>query len=175
MRKKDKQLIIIISIIFLVIISLAITSQIISQSTINSSIDFELPVIDKNGLQQRTAKLSDYKGHVILLEFAVEWCPHCANMVPVLKQVYDEFSKKGVVLITVMSNYNTNLNKTIEFLKKHDPPWLHLFDPNNSVSNKYNVQSTPTFVIIDKSFKIVEKFSGEYTYIQLKNKLESYL
>jgi thiol-disulfide isomerase/thioredoxin len=96
-------------------------------------------------------------------------------MVPVLKQVYDEFSKKGVVLITVMINYNTNLNKTIEFLKKHDPPWLHLFDPNRSVSNKYNVQSTPTFVIIDKSFKIVEKFSGEYTYIQLKNKLESYL
>jgi thiol-disulfide isomerase/thioredoxin len=171
MRKKDKQLIIIISIIFLVIISLAITSQILTQS----SIDFELPVIDKNGLQQRTAKLSDYKGHVILLEFAVEWCPHCANMVPVLKQVYDEFSKKGVVLITVMINYNTNLNKTIEFLKKHDAPWLHLFDPNRSVSNKYNVQRMPTFVIIDKSFKIVEKFSGEYTYIQLKNKLERYL
>jgi len=171
MRKKDKQLIIIISIIFLVIISLAIASQILTQS----SIDFELPVIDKNGLQQRTVKLSDYKGHVILLEFAVEWCPHCANMVPVLKQVYDEFSKKGVVLITVMINYNTNLEKTIEFLKKHDPPWLHLFDANLKVTNKYNVQATPTFVIIDKSFKIVEKFSGEYTYIQLKNKLESYL
>ena len=171
MRKKDKQLIIIISIIFLVIISLAIASQILTQS----SIDFELPVIDKNGLQQRTVKLSDYKGHVILLEFAVEWCPHCANMVPVLKQVYDEFSKKGVVLITVMINYNTNLEKTIEFLKKHDPPWLHLFDANLKVTNKYNVQAIPTFVIIDKSFKIVEKFSGEYTYIQLKNKLERYL
>jgi cytochrome c biogenesis protein CcmG/thiol:disulfide interchange protein DsbE len=171
MRKKDKQLIIIISIIFLVIISLAITSQILTQS----SIDFELPVIDKNGLQQRTVKLSDYKGHVILLEFAVEWCPHCANMVPVLKQIYDEFSKKGVVLITVMINYNTNLEKTIEFLKKHDPPWLHLFDVNLKVTNKYNIQATPTFVIIDKSFKIVEKFSGEYTYIQLKNKLERYL
>jgi thiol-disulfide isomerase/thioredoxin len=166
MRKKDKQLIIIIS-----IISLAITSQILTQS----SIDFELPVIDKNGLQQRIVKLSDYKGHVILLEFAVEWCSHCANMVPVLKQIYDEFSKKGVVLITVMINYNTNLSKTIEFLKKHDPPWLHLFDANLKVTNKYNVQATPTFVIIDKSFKIVEKFSGEYTYIQLKNKLESYL
>jgi thiol-disulfide isomerase/thioredoxin len=171
MRKKDKQLIIIISIIFLIIISLAIASQILTQS----SIDFELPVIDKNGLQQRIVKLSDYKGHVILLEFAVEWCPHCANMVPVLKQVYDEFSKKGVVLITVMINYNTNLEKTIEFLKKHDPPWLHLFDANLKVTNKYNVQATPTFVIIDKSFKIVEKFSGEYTYIQLKNKLERYL
>jgi cytochrome c biogenesis protein CcmG/thiol:disulfide interchange protein DsbE len=171
MRKKDKQLIIIISIIFLIIISLAIASQILTQS----SIDFELPVIDKNGLQQRTVKLSDYKGHVILLEFAVEWCPHCANMVPVLKQIYDEFSKKGVVLITVMINYNTNLEKTIEFLKKHDPPWLHLFDVNLKVTNKYNIQATPTFVIIDKSFKIVEKFSGEYTYIQLKNKLERYL
>jgi thiol-disulfide isomerase/thioredoxin len=96
-------------------------------------------------------------------------------MVPVLKQVYDEFSKKGVVLITVMINYNTNLEKTIEFLKKHDPTWLHLFDANLKVTNKYNIQATPTFVIIDKSFKIAEKFSGEYTYIQLKNKLERYL
>jgi Peroxiredoxin len=154
MKKKNKILIVIFSLVFLSIISLAIINQnLISQSSSQQElIDFELPVIDKNGLQKRTFKLSEYKGYVILLEFAVEWCPHCENMVPVLKQIYNNFNQKGVMLVTVMLNSQTTLERTVEFIKKHDIPWLNLFDANLNVAMKYEIKYTPTFVIVDRNF-----------------------
>ncbi len=136
--------------------------------------DFELPVITSDGLTGSYIKLSDFKGKVILLEFAVEWCPHCQSMTDVIAQINENFKNKGVVVITVMLNVNTDLNRTVNFLKIYKSNWLHVYD-TSSVYELYKVRGTPTYFIIDKNFKIVERIEGEVSYSELANRLQKYL
>ncbi len=159
--------------VFVAFIASILLLSLSQSSTPSQAQDFELPVIDSSGLTGSYIKLSDFKGKVILLEFAVEWCPHCQNMADVIAQINENFKNKGVVVITVMLNVNTDLNRTVNFLKTYKSNWLHLYD-TRSAYKLYDVRGTPTYFIIDKNFKIVERIEGEVSYSELASKLQKY-
>ncbi|MDT7891925.1 MAG: TlpA disulfide reductase family protein [Thermoproteota archaeon] len=176
MKKKQRNLIIALVIIAFIAGIIVLNLQGFSGTSSSSkAIDFELPIIDANGLTGSSAKLSDYKGKVILLEFAVEWCPHCRNMVSVIKQINQDFQSKGVVVITVMLSANTDVARTALFIRTYNTNWLHVYDINGEVMNKYGVTATPTYFIIDKNFNIVDRFQGENSYDYIASKLLKYL
>lgn len=176
MKKKQRNLIIALVIIAFIAGIIVLNLQGFSGSSSSSkAIDFELPIIDANGLTGSSAKLSDYKGKVILLEFAVEWCPHCRNMVSIIKQINQDFQSKGVVVITVMLSANTDVARTALFIRTYNTNWLHVYDINGEVMNKYGVTATPTYFIIDKNFNIVDRFQGENSYDYIASKLLKYL
>jgi thiol-disulfide isomerase/thioredoxin len=175
-KKKQRNLIIALVIIAFIAGIIVLNLQGFSGSSSSSkAIDFELPIIDANGLTGSSAKLSDYKGKVILLEFAVEWCPHCRNMVSIIKQINQDFQSKGVVVITVMLSANTDVARTALFIRTYNTNWLHVYDINGEVMNKYGVTATPTYFIIDKNFNIVDRFQGENSYDYIASKLLKYL
>lgn len=45
--------------------------------------------------------LEDLKGQVVLVRWWTETCPFCASSAPALRQLYDEYSDKGLVIIGV--------------------------------------------------------------------------
>lgn len=174
MKKSTRNLT--IAIIAIAFIAGIIALSIGRQSSFTPAMDFTLPVIDQNGLTGSYAKLSDFKGKVILLEFAVEWCPHCRNMAPIIKQIYENFNNKGLVVITVMlSTRGADVVKTANFIKQYQSNWLHLYDIEGKVQQLYNIQGTPTYFIIDKKFNIVDRLEGEQSYNELANKINQYL
>src|SRR5438874_6519301 len=61
--------------------------------------DFLLQTLDG-----REIRLSDYRGHVVFLNFWATWCGPCKIEMPAMEKLYREFRPKGFAVLAVSSD-----------------------------------------------------------------------
>jgi len=87
-----------------------------------------------------TAKLSDFKGKLVLMDFWASWCFSCVLAIPKLSEIQNEFSDK-VQIIYVNSTESTGdkQEKVQQTVKKYSPggqlPFLISY--NDSIAYRY--------------------------------------
>ena len=106
--------------------------------------DFTLKDTDGN-----EAKLSDFKGKVVLLDFWATWCDPCIQAMPHLQLLHENFKEKDVVILGINS-WERQKDKVMPFLKDHNITYRILLDSDNEVLGKYDVSRIPSFFILDK-------------------------
>lgn len=117
--------------------------------------DISLPSLD--GKQIR---LSSLRGKYVILDFWGSWCHWCIKGIPKMKEYYAKYRQKLEILGI---DCNDTDKKWREAVEKHDIPWLHVRQAENSSAavNAYGVQSFPTKVIINPDGTINKVFRGE--------------
>ena len=135
--------------------------------------DFNLPIITSNGISSDNIDSSYLKGKPVIMEFMVSWCPYCKSMVPILNDFHSTYDDDIHIISVALSWNEADENTTSKFIKELEPSWIHVFDVNNSFSEKYSITATPTFLIFDKDGSLVKRIEGEISYqtleIELKN------
>ena len=116
--------------------------------------------------------LRDFKGKYVLLDFWASCCVPCRAGNPHLKELYSKYHDKGIEFIGV-SDDDSKPEAWHKAVEKDDLPWRHVlrgFDiekmmnnqPNpNDISSKYGISSLPTKILIDRSGKIIGRYSEE--------------
>ena len=144
------------------------TTAITTATSSSGAPDFTLPVVGPNGLTGKTVSLSSFRGKVVLLEFMVPWCPHCQNMAPVLRALYQQYGPQNIVFLSVSGAWaqtpggpQASPSDAAQFMRVYGLTWTFVYDSSNSVFNEYGVNSTPTFFIIDKNGAVATTFQGE--------------
>jgi len=123
--------------------------------------DFTLRVVTGDGLSDETVKLSSFQGKVVVLEFMVSWCPACQQMAPTVEYLKQSYRNQDVVFISVAGTQRgATAESTAEFIRQYRVTWTHVLDEDNSVFAKYRVESTPTYLILDRSGNILSRFQG---------------
>ncbi|MBD3274426.1 MAG: redoxin domain-containing protein [Candidatus Marinimicrobia bacterium] len=122
------------------------------------AIDFKMETVDGDTLQ-----LSDTFGKIVILQF-MQWdCDACQAEVPVLNQIYQEYSRDEVILWSVSFPHSLDSsslnNLKNNFIDVYNPKYPILIDNRKYTSvngnpiyvfQAYEVTRTPTTVIIDK-------------------------
>lgn len=105
---------------------------------------------DSNG---KSAKLSDYKGKVVLLNFWATWCGPCKIEIPWFAEFEQQFKDKGFAVLGIaMDDEGWEVVKP--YIEKHKVNYRVIMG-NDSVANIYGgVESLPTSFIIDRDGKI---------------------
>jgi peroxiredoxin len=93
--------------------------------------------------------LSDLAGQVVMVNFWATWCGPCRQEMPQLEALYERYSDLGFTLLGV--NVEEDSSGADAFLAETPVSFPILFDPENKVSELYNVVAMPSTVIIDKS------------------------
>ena len=117
--------------------------------------DFQLP-----NLEGQTISLSDLKGKPVLLNFWATWCGPCVSEMPYLQEIYDEWSGKGLVLLTI--NGGESSSKVSKFMQNQNLSLPVLLDTKQDVFRRYNIMGIPTTFFIDKDGIIQEKVIGAF-------------
>ncbi len=117
--------------------------------------DFRLPDLDG-----KEVNLDDFKGKPVLLNFWASWCRPCAEEMPYLQQVYEEWSDRGLVVLTI--NLGDDPAKVKQFRQNHQLSLPVLLDTRQDLADKYNVLSIPTTFFIDKDGIIRAKIIGSF-------------
>lgn len=115
-------------------------------------------------LEGRKIKLSDYKGHMIILNYFATWCAPCVEESPELEAFEKEYGDKYKLLIIDRGETRDRVKK---FVKKNKTTSTYLFDYNANVSKVYNVTAQPETFVIDKKGIIREHYNGPLTEMQL--------
>ena len=94
-----------------------------------------------------------WKGKVILVDFWATWCASCMTDLPKVKQAYADFHAKGLEIVGVSSDRDTDDVKGF-LAKNKDAPWPQLFEPGqggwNPLAQKLGIESLPVLMLIDR-------------------------
>ena len=93
--------------------------------------------------------LEDLRGQVVMVNFWATWCGPCREEMPHLEALYQRYSDLGFTLLGV--NVEEDSSGADAFLAETPVTFPILFDPDNEVSELYNVVAMPSTVLIDRN------------------------
>lgn len=117
------------------------------------------PVFAAKALDGRPVDLASLKGHVVVLNFFDQECPHCMQDLPLLVPVLKEFRARGVVAIGVSSRDVGG--KMRQFLRDHGIDYPVVIDPERAIFARYDSTRTPDTLFIDTDGFIRFRDRGE--------------
>ena len=111
-------------------------------------IDIELP--DINGTLRR---LSDLKGHVVLMDFTMYGAKESQARTRVMRELYNKYRESGLEI------YQISLDDDIHFWKFscENLPWVCVHETDGRATSSYAVNSLPTFFLINRDNDIVSR------------------
>lgn len=110
----------------------------------------DIALQDANG---QTRRLSDLKGKVVLLDFHVFASEGSTKRIMALRDLYNKYHAQGLEI------YQVSLDPDEHFWKTQTKalPWISVRDEAGSSAANYNVQSVPTFFLINKANVLVKR------------------
>jgi len=120
------------------------------------AIDFKLP-----STQGKEYSLSDFeKFKYLVLFFTCNHCPYVIGSDEITRATAEKFKMKGVGFAGINSNSeNTypedSFPSMVERMKKHNFPWVYLYDKPQEVAKEYGALRTPHFYVFNEERKLV--------------------
>ncbi|HRF50891.1 MAG TPA: redoxin domain-containing protein [Anaerolineales bacterium] len=107
----------------------------------------QAPDFEVKTLSGETVKLSDYRGHPVLLTFGASWCPDCRREVPLLQSLHESESSLAILMIDTKEDRATVQAYADEFGMTF-PIGL---DEDGVIATEYRVWAIPTELLIDEA------------------------
>ncbi|WP_188455333.1 redoxin domain-containing protein [Virgibacillus oceani] len=131
----------------------------------NIAPDFQLQTL--NG---KVAKLSDYRGQRVMVNFWATWCPPCRAEIPDLEKFYQ--NKDVVILAVNLTQTENSMQEVKSFVDEFDMRFPILLDENIEVANLYAIRPIPTSYMIDSNGIIQFKALGALHYEMMVEEFE---
>lgn len=111
-------------------------------------------------IEGQSVALSDFRGKPVLVNFWATWCLACREEMPYLQQVYNEWTAKGLVLLTV--DIGETPSVITKYFEENNLSMPVLLDIDQEVARRYNITGIPTSLLIDGEGIIRKRQIGAY-------------
>jgi len=105
---------------------------------------------------QKSLKLSDLRGKVVMLQFTASWCSVCIKEMPhIEKDIWEAFKDKGLYVYGV--DRKESADRVVKFAKKTNISYPLIMDEEGKIFEMYAHENAGVTrnVLIDKQGKIV--------------------
>ena len=118
----------------------------------NPAPDFALPTVVGD-----TLRLSDLRGHVVILDFWASWCAPCMGEMPVMKEIYAAYHERGLEIVGV--SLDDKRERWVGAIEREGLVWRQVSSLRGRggcpVAKLYQVIGIPKLYIIDEEGRIV--------------------
>lgn len=103
-------------------------------------------------------KLSDYRGHVVLLNFWATWSAPCRAEMPSMQRLRQ--GRRGDDFEILALSLDSALPPVTRFARQDYLGFPVLLDPGSLVASRYGVTSLPVSLLIDRQGRIATRIDG---------------
>ena len=96
----------------------------------------------------QVVKLSELRGRPVWVNFWATWCPPCAEEMPEMQKLYNQYRHSGLALVGVDVQESEAAVRSFTTRGKFD--WTFLLDTDGGVVDRYAVGGLPTHFFIDE-------------------------
>lgn len=120
------------------------------------------PNFELKTLEGETAKLSDYRGKKVILNFWATWCPPCRAEMPHMQKYYEKQAKEDNVEILAvnLTTVDHGMEKITSFVSEYELSFPILLDSGGEMGAVYQAVTIPTSYILDAKGRVQSKFVG---------------
>ena len=109
----------------------------------------------------QTAKLADYKGKVVVIDFYATWCEPCRAEIPRLGQMQKDYGASGLQVIGLNVGGDDDRPKVPSFAKEFGIEYPLGF-PDDNLVDQYltDNQNIPQAFVFDRNGNLIKRFIG---------------
>ena len=129
-------------------------AQVVRTSTNNY--DFTLRDLDGH-----VTKLSQYRGHPVVIDFWATWCAPCRHQIPELKKLYTKYKSRGLVVLGVACDtvQGDGVRSVRPFVREFDISYPILL-AESPVLDDFGIEALPTTVFLGSNGTILGRMMG---------------
>lgn len=131
----------------------------------NKAPDFQLDTLSGDSV-----KLSDFRGHRVMINFWATWCPPCRAEMPDMEKFHQD--KEIVILAVNLTDTESSIKDVNKFADEYQLTFPILMDSNLDVSTLYHIHPIPTTYMIDSNGLISFKAFGAMNYDMMVQEFE---
>ena len=118
----------------------------------------ELTELDLNIYGKDKIQLSELRGNIVVLDFWFAACKPCMQAIPETKEL---IKRSGDELTFIGVNPIDQEDTFLKVVKKKELEWPQIFtNKDDFILDKFNINSYPTYIIIDKEGKFYGRFDS---------------
>ena len=134
-------------------------AQVADSTTLNKTGD-QAPGFEFSLSKDKKAKLSDYHGKIVMINFFATWCPPCRMELPrVQKEIWEKYKDNPKFALFAFDR-EEGWDKVNPFKKQNNYTFLMLPDEGRNIFKLYATQSIPRNLVIDGDGKIIYQSIG---------------
>jgi thiol-disulfide isomerase/thioredoxin len=99
---------------------------------------------------------ADYKGKYLLLNFWGEWCGPCIAEIPELVEIYNEFPKERLEIVSFLKTQN--LEKAKKLISEKNIKWPQIL-LTEGIEKKFRILAYPTNILVNPDSKTFYKYN----------------
>ncbi|MBR8534276.1 AhpC/TSA family protein [Carboxylicivirga sediminis] len=114
--------------------------------------------IEGKDINNKSVKLSDFKGKVVYVDAWATWCAPCKGEIPALKKLEQKYHNKDVVFLSISLDSPKKIGEWKHFVKDESLKGVQLIADdafNSPFAKAYRINSIPRFMLFDKEGKVV--------------------
>ena len=106
--------------------------------------------------------LDKIRAEKTVLVFWASWCPHCSEILPILKEYYDKENTSQLEIIGI--SIDTDKASWKKAIAENQFNWINIAELKGwegPIVEQYGISATPTFFVLDHDKKIIGKPANE--------------
>ncbi len=119
--------------------------------------NFKLEALDGH-----TVSLESLRGKVIFLNVWATWCGPCREEMPSMETLYEDFKNNKDFVMLAVSQDTKGRAMVAPYVEKNGFHFTILLDPENKISETYEMSGVPETFIIDRKGQIVAHHMGAF-------------
>ena len=138
----------------------------VSQAAPHGRVGTKAPALSGETLEGSALQIDFHQGKTVLVFWAA-WCGPCRNEQPGINALAARYASAGIRFYGVdMLDHDRALAKA--FVREFNVAYPSLYDASGVIAAAYEVDSPPSFVLVDQRGIVVGRYPGEATSAQLQ-------
>jgi peroxiredoxin len=147
--------------IFWLSLSLLVTTHAVGQQPQLETLS-DKPLAPELRLPNRQGQwqsLSDWRGHVVVVNFWATWCRPCREEMPAMQRAWEQLQDQGVIFLGI--NWGDHEDSMRRFFEHITVDFPILVDEDRTATAEWGIVGLPTTYVIDPQGRQVYRVIGE--------------